>query len=305
MDESDEVTQLLERVPGWAGRARVGAALGGGLTNRNLLIEVGDHDRFVLRLPGNETELLGIDRRVEREAHERAAALGIAPEVVAFLEPEGCLVTRFVSGAALTSEELTEPERLQVIASEVRTFHESGPLGGTFNCFRVLRQHRDAAVSRGIEVPTLYERAAEYVSEIEAAFRASPEVPVPCHNDLNTANWVADGAHLWLLDWEYAGMNDRYFDLGALCANNEWNAETEEALIVAYFGRLTARHSARLALMKVVSDFREAMWSLVQQAISTLDVDYQAYVDSHFDRLLRNASRPDYRQLLADAASSD
>jgi len=43
---------------------------------------------------------------------------------------------------------------------------------------------------------------------------------------------------------------------------------------------------------------------VVQQAISTLDIDYSVYVDSHFDRLARNASRPDYRQLLVDAATA-
>src|SRR5437868_10396582 len=100
-----EVAAIVERVPGWAGRARIVEVLGGGLTNRNFLIAVGE-EQFVLRVPGNETELLGIDRRIERDANRQAAALGIAPDVIAFLEPEGCLVTRFVPGVALTSEEL-------------------------------------------------------------------------------------------------------------------------------------------------------------------------------------------------------
>ena len=299
-----EIVALLERVPGWAGRARVTDVLGGGLTNRNLLVEVGTQ-RFVLRLPGNETELLSIDRLVEREANERAATLGIAPEVVAFLEPEGCLVTRFVPGVALTSEQLATPERLGVICRAVRAFHESGPLSRPFDCFRVPEQHRDTALSRGVRIHPTYERAAEYASEIEAAFAVTPEPRVPCHNDLNTANWIADGDRLWLLDWEYAGMNERFFDLGAMCANNEMDADGEAALLVAYFGAQTPRRAARLALMKVLSDFREAMWGHVQQGISVLDVDYGEYVDAHIDRLLRNASRPDYGQLLVDAATSE
>lgn len=300
----DAVAELLSRVPGWAGRARVAEALGGGLTNRNLLVEV-DAERFVLRLPGNETELLCIDRRVEREANERAAALGIAPEVAAFLEPEGCLITRFVSGSALTATELATPARLGPICAAVRAFHESPALSGTFDCFRVPQAHRDTAAERGARIHPAYERAADLASEIEAAFGMSPEPRVPCHNDLNTANWIADGEQLWLLDWEYAGMNERFFDLGALAANNELDAEAEESLLVAYFGSRTPRRAARLALMKVLSDFREAMWSQVQQSISVLDVDYAQYVDSHFDRLLRSASRADYRQLLVDAATPE
>jgi thiamine kinase-like enzyme len=225
--------------------------------------------------------------------------------VAAFLEPEGCLVTRFVSGVALTSEQLAAPECLRAICTAVRAFHESGALGGDFDCFRVPQQHRDAAEARGVRIPSTYEQAAGSASEIEAAFGVTPEPRVPCHNDLNTANWIADGDRLWLLDWEYAGMNERFFDLGALTVNNEFDADTEEAVIVSYFGATTPRRAARLALMKVMSDFREAMWGLVQRGISVLDVDYAQYVDFHFDRLLRNASRPDYGQLLVDAATPD
>jgi thiamine kinase-like enzyme len=303
MDEAPDldISALLERVPGWAGRARVTDVLAGGLTNRNFVVEVGS-ERFVLRLPGNETDLLCIDRRVEREANERAASLGIAPDVTAFLEPEGCLVTRFVAGVALTSEELASPARLPAVCAAARAFHDSGAIGGAFDCFRVPALHRDTAVSRGVPIPEMYERAAGYTREIEAAFATTPEPPVPCHNDLNTANWIADGEQLWLLDWEYAGMNERFFDLGAMAANNQFDADAEAALLLTYFDEVTPRRAARLALMKVVSDFREAMWAVVQQAISTLDIDYSVYVDSHVDRLLRNASRPDYGRLLADAA---
>jgi thiamine kinase-like enzyme len=298
------ITTLLDRVPGWAGRARVVGELGGGLTNRNLLVEVGG-DRFVLRLPGNETELLSIDRHVEREANERAAGLGIAPEVVTFLEPEQCLVTRFVPGAAISAEEIASPPRLRTIGALARSFHESGAIGRTFDCFRIGYQHRETAASRGVHIPDVFDRAAAYASEIEGAFAASPEPRVPCHNDLNTANWIADGERMWLLDWEYAGMNERFFDLGALAANNEMGADAEAALLVEYFGASTPRRAARLALMKVQSDFREAMWGQVQQGISGLDVDYTDYVNAHFDRLARNASRPDYGQLLVDAATPE
>lgn len=299
-----EAGALLGRIPGWAGRARVTEVLGGGLTNRNLVVEVGQ-ERFVLRLPGNETELLSIDRGVERDANARAAALGIAPEVIAFLEPEGCLVTRFVPGVALTAEQLATPERLRAVCRAVRAFHEAGPLGRTFDCFRVLKEHHDVAAARGVRIHAGFERAAEHAREIEATFARTPEPRVPCHNDLNTANWIVDDERLWLLDWEYAGMNERFFDLGALVVNNDRDADVEAAVIENYFGLRTPRRAARLALMKIVSDFREAMWAQVQQGISVLGVDYADYVDSHFERLLRNASRPDYGRLLVDAAAPD
>ncbi|MCU1427746.1 MAG: phosphotransferase [Actinomycetia bacterium] len=278
--------------------------LTGGITNRNLLVHVGA-EQFVLRLAGKDTHLLNIDRRVEREATERAASLGISPDVVAFLEPEGYLVTRFVSGAEMAPDEFRTSARLDTICGALRAFHASGPLAGVFDCFRVPGQHRDAAMSRGVRIPAAYEQAAAYASEIEQAFYATPEPRVPCHNDLLSANFLADGDRVWLIDWEYAGMNDRYFDLGNLATNNDFDAGTETALLDAYFGAVTARRAARLALMKVMSDFREAMWGVVQQGISTLDFDYEAYASTHFDRLLRAASHPDYGRWLADAATPD
>ncbi len=305
---SDDTQQLLERVPGWAGGAKVLHALEGGITNRNLLVDV-DGERFVLRLTGADTHLLGIDREVERIANTRAAELGLAPEVVAFLEPERYLVTRFVAGSAAAPEVMCALPMLSQVAMILRTFHESGPLPGTFDCFRVPEISARNARDRGVAIPDAFDTALERAREIEAAFDASPEPRVPCHNDLLNANFLVDAssgsARVWLLDWEYAGMNERYFDLGNFSVNNELDDDTESTLLTAYFGTVTPRRRARLALMKIMSDLREAMWGVVQQGISTLDFDYVGYAGQHFDRLLGNAAAPGYRALLDDAAEQD
>ncbi len=298
-----DVSHLLDRVPGWAGRARVAGSLDGGITNRNLLIEVGD-ERFVLRLAGTDTELLEIRRHDELEAARRAAELGGGPEVVAFLEPECYLVTRFLTAASVTAARLIEPDLLTQVADLLRRFHDTSPLAGDFDAFRVPHLHLAAAASRGVPEPPWFCRAAAVADRIEAAFGADPEPQVPCHNDMLTANFLVDAAgHLWLLDWEYAGNNDRYFDLGNLAVNNEFDAGAEEALVAAYFGAVTPRHLARLRLMKVMSDFREAMWAVVQQGISTLDFDYVTYAATHADRLLANAAAAGFGDLLRAASS--
>jgi thiamine kinase-like enzyme len=304
MTGAADAVEVARRVPGWENRPRVIGQLEGGITNRNVLVEV-DDDRFVLRLPGRDTHLLDIDRRVERLANERAAALGIAPEVVAFVEPEGCLVTRFVAGAPLSSAHLNEPAVLVGVATILRMFHESGPLPLAFDAFHVAARHRTAAESRGVPIPAAYDRVDRIVGEIAASFARDPEPPSPCHNDLLAANFLRSDGRLWLLDWEYAGMNERFFDLGNLAVNNDLSTAAEEALVEAYFGDVTRRRLARLRLMRIVSDAREAMWAVVQQGISTLDFDYVAYAQEHFDRLLRNAGGPGYRDLLAHAAEPE
>lgn len=302
---SDDHQELLDRIPGWAGRAHIIGALDGGITNRNLLVDV-DGERFVLRLTGADTHLLGIDREVERIANTRAAELGLAPPVFAFLEPERYLVTRFVVGEPVPADVMRESAMLTRVAAMLREFHESGPLPGAFDCFLIPEASAANARARGVPIPEAYRAALERAREIEAAFEASPEPRVPCHNDLLNANFLREQSEthdrVWLLDWEYAGMNERFFDLGNFSVNNELDADGEAALLDAYFGAATPRGLARLALMKIMSDLREAMWGVVQQGISTIDFDYVGYAQQHFDRLLGNASVAGYRSLLDDAA---
>src|SRR6185436_4205870 len=125
---------------------------------------------------------------------------------------------------------------------------------------------------------------------IEGALAAAPAPLTTCHNDLLNANFLLEGDHTWIVDYEYAGMGDPFFDLGNLAVNNDLDAEADELLLALAAGEVRDRHRARLALMRLMSDFREAMWGVVQQAISTLDEDFVAYAAKHFDRLLTNAA---------------
>ena len=291
--------ELIDRVPGWRGRARTVTPLEGGITNRNVRVDL-DDGSFVVRDPGEGTAELGIDRRHEREAAERAAALGVGPEVVAFVEPEGSLVTRFVEGgpADLAS-------RLGEVADLLRRFHGSAPITPVFDWYRVPQDYAATAASHGVALPWAYEAALATAERVRSAFAVGAEPACPCHNDLLPANFLAveDGG-LCLLDWEYAGMNDRYFDLGNLAVNNELDPAGEEALVEAYFGAATPRRLARLRVMKVISDFREAMWGVVQAGVSSLDVDFLDYADQHFSRLLDNAGSAGFDRLLEDAAGA-
>ena len=61
---------------------------------------------------------------------------------------------------------------------------------------------------------------------------------------------------------------------------------------------------ARLALFRVVSDFREAMWGVLQQGVSTLDFDVREYAAEHFDRLLANVATPRFEHALSEVAGA-
>jgi thiamine kinase-like enzyme len=159
-----------------------------------------------------------------------------------------------------------------------------------------------------VAIPAAYELAHAVAARIELALLTSPVELRPCHNDLLNANFIVDtGGRIRIVDWEYAGMGDPFFDLGNFSINHELTTDEDDVLLRAYEGQpaLTGRaHRARLArlrLMRLVSDFREAMWGVLQQGISSLDVDFRAYADEHFDRLLAGASGPEFERQLRDA----
>jgi thiamine kinase-like enzyme len=283
----------VERV--WPGQHASFEPLGGGITNHNVKVSLGG-DIYVLRVAGQGTDLLGIDRHAELEATRAAAAVGIGPEVIHFVEPEGWLVTRFVSGETPPPERMREPEMLARVAAALRTFHEGPRVPGEFDSFRVVETYRRTALDRGGAIPDAYDWAHAIARRIEA--RRTADAPVPCHNDLLNANFLDDGERLRIVDWEYAGMGDRFFDLANFSVNHELDAAASTTLLEAYFGELRGRDAQALELMRFMSDFREAMWGVLQTAVSALDFDFVAYANQHFERLRRTAASPGFAAAL-------
>jgi aminoglycoside phosphotransferase (APT) family kinase protein len=272
----------------WPGRATTVTPIEAGITNRNFRVAV-DGDAYVVRLAGAGTELLGIDRVDEVEAGRAAAAAGAGPEVVAFLPELGCLVTRFLQGSPIPEERLGEEAVMRSVVASIKAIHACPPIRATFPVFRIVERFRDSAAARWVDIPEAYDDAHGAAARIEAALSVAPAPMTTCHNDLLNANFLLDGDHTWIVDYEYAGMGDPFFDLGNLSVNNGLDDGAQALLLESYFGRVQDVHRARLALMRIVSDFREAMWGVLQQAISTLDFDYVGYADRHFTRLLANA----------------
>ena len=299
----DHLVGAMQRVPELAGRDLSLTPLSGGITNRNFLITIPREPvRYVIRLAGNDTHLLGISREVEHAATVAAAGVGVGPEVTAFIRPEGYLVTRFIEGSPVSLEEVREQDTLARVADSLRRIHDGPPIPGLFVPLRIVEAYRALALARGVRIPPEYEVAAAVGRRIELACLADPVELRPCHNDLLNANFIDDGSRIRIVDWEYAGMGDPYFDIGNFSINHELTPDDDAWLLAAYEGPAHIDHLARVRLMRVVSDFREAMWGVLQQGISTLDVDFVAYAGEHFDRLLSNATTPAFEKALREAA---
>ena len=285
------IVALLE--PDLGGLAGEPQVLSGGITNRNVRVRLGTGD-YVLRICGRDTEILSIDRATEVAATRNAHAAGVAPEVVRWMPEQRCLVTAFIQGTPIDAAQLRDPLRLAQVGRALARVHAGPALATTFPTFTLIDDYAAAARERGARIPEADAAFARELSgRIAGALQGAEHDPVPCHNDLLTANFIDDGKQLRIVDWEYAGMNDRYFDLGNLSVNNGLSEADDRILAEAYFGEPAGeRRLAAIRLMRLMSDVREAMWGVLQGVVSELDFDYAAYAADHFGRLRAAAADP-------------
>jgi thiamine kinase-like enzyme len=287
--------RIVEEI--WPGADASVEPLGGGLTNHNFKVTVRG-EAFVLRVGGTDTDLLGIDRGHEHQAAVVAAGVGVGPEVIAFLEHESCLVTRFVDADPIDAERIREPGTIARVAETLRRVHDGPSVPGRFDSFRVVEAYADTVVARGGTLPAEHAAATATAARIEAAL--GPRPLRPCHNDLLNANLLDDGERIRIVDWEYAGMGDPFFDLANFAVNNGLD-EGDDRLLLDAYGERDEDAEARLALMRFMSDFREAMWGAVQQAVSALDFDFLSYTGEHLERLEATAESGRFRDALEGA----
>ena len=292
--DKDAAIARIRALDIWQGAPRL-EKISGGRTNLNFRV-TDEASAYVVRL-GDDIDHHHVLRFNELAASRAAHAAGLSP-AVRHAEP-GLTVIDFIEARTLQESDIRDRKTLGRVVEILHKCHISLPrhLRGPALIFWVFHVLRDYAA-------TLEEAASPYApmlgefralaEELEAA--AGPFDIVFGHNDLVAANILDDGERLWLIDWDYAGFNTPLFDLGGLASNNGLSAADERYMLELYFGRpaddaLFHRYFA----MKTASILREAMWSMVSEATSSLDVDYAAYTAENLDRF--RAVLSDYRNL--------
>lgn len=273
-----DVDGVVERVPMFAKATELAAEpLSGGLTNTSYLL-VADGERFVVRIAGANTEVLGIDREREAAAVQRAAAAGIAPETVAYLLPEGHSVTRFLTDAEpVTLDQARTDTYLVRIAQRLREIHRLEPIDAHFDPYDDVSGWLALSDRRGVARPVGLRSILDRVERVRLDRMVALESTVLCHNDSYYLNVLDDG-QLWVIDWEYAGMGDPFFDLAANAF--ELDARGKEALLKAYFGEVTDEHRRTLDDMVAVFLAWNIAWSLIQVHEGDADYDYNTFAES-------------------------
>jgi thiamine kinase-like enzyme len=296
----DSLDRALDQIPALAGRSLV-EDLSGGLTNRNLKVTT-PRGTYVVRASSSDAGLLGIDRDAEHANTRAAAAAGVGAEVVDYRPDLGMLVIGFLSGQALVNESFADPRVLVRAADACRRLHAGPEFTGVFDMFERQAGYRATVEDRAIALPASYDDYAPAFADVRSALAARPVTRVPCNNDLLAGNFIDNGHQVWLIDYEYSGMNDPTFELGNTTTECDFTPEMTEAWTEAYFGTLARADLARVRLGALCSEYGWSLWGFIQAVSSPMDFDFYGWGQQRFEKAARTFTGPDFRLLLDEAA---
>jgi thiamine kinase-like enzyme len=275
--------EVAKKVTLWRGKAVKVSPLSGGLTNENFLVEAGG-ERYVMRVPGQSTELLAIDRENEVYNTKAAATTGIGPRVLEHVPGLDILVLEFIPGSTMSASSLKSKNMAARMAASFHRLHDSPRFLKDFNMFRLIEQYLAIVEEHGVTIPDGYREWLPTLGRIEKAVAANALPSVPCHNDLLCENFIDDGSALRIVDYELSGNNDPCFDLGNTAQEAQFDQGLRAALCAAYFGREDVTQLARMNLFALMSDVGWTLWGAIQAKISAVDFDFKDYYMTRWQR---------------------
>src|SRR6266702_8737467 len=212
MQPNKRAEEAAKRVSLWKGRPVVISPLSGGLTNENYLVE-SEGNRYVMRLPGQSTELLAIDRENEVYNTKAAASTGIAPKVLEHVGGLDVMVLEFIDGQTMSPRALQSSAMTARMAQSFHRLHAAPRFLQDFNMFRLIESYLGIVEQHQVAIPPDYRDWLDTVADIERATGVAALPSAPCHNDLLCENFIDDGSALRIVDYELSGNNDPCFDL--------------------------------------------------------------------------------------------
>jgi thiamine kinase-like enzyme len=278
------------------------AGVSGGISNSNWRVRCAQGRDYFVKLPGNGTEMF-IDRVAALDASRKAAAAGLGPRVYEDLAHLGIEINDFIPDRRpSTHADFADRDRRAAAISAYKRMHALPELGLTKTVFDMIDEHRAQMRDLGSPGP----RDAAWIAlndrMARAALTASGLDLVPSFNDPMPGNFMigTDGS-IMLIDYEYASMNDRCYDLGIWFGEMFFTPEQEAELIEEYFGRVTRQTVARVTIHKALADVKWAAWSMVQHKVSLLDFDFYKYGMWKLMRFRQITGHPDWVEHLRHA----
>jgi len=296
------IEEAVAKIEDWRGKRISIQPLSGGLTNSNYKVEV-DGTPYFVRVPGESTELLAVDRNNEYHNTKAAAEAGIAPKVLYYL-PEYCvMVLEFLNGKTMSKDSLNAAGMPTRMAQAIKQLHSGPRFLADFNMFRLTAYYLNICKERGIRIPDGYPERMHTVGQIEKVMSVHPLDTVPCNNDLLAENYIDDGKQLWLIDYEYSGNNDPTFELGNTCQEMQFSDEQINEVCALYFGSVSSSKIARMKLNMIMSDVGWGLWAAIQARISTIDFDFWGWAIERWGRAVEKMDSKEFEGWLREVQS--
>ena len=288
--ERGEIARTLARIPTFAGTTLDRPAIEriAGLTNRNYKVSVGP-ESYVLRLAGAGTSAY-IDRQAEAHNARVAAAAGVNAQVLFFDVADGTMLCRYIDDClTMSADTFQDLGRVARAAHAFRRMHEHPePFAGRFEVFAQIDEYLGLLRRNEARIPDGYDALHKQAETTRRVLAERPARLAPCHNDPLAENFLDAAARMYLVDWEYAGMNDPMWDLGDLSVEAGFGPEQDEALLRAYFGGAPpADQRGRMVLAKGLCDLVWTLWGLLQVMNDNPAEDFWAYSLNRFERCQR------------------
>jgi thiamine kinase-like enzyme len=293
------IDEVVAKIQDWKGKNISVQPLSGGLTNSNYKVEV-DGVPYFVRVPGESTELLAIDRNNEYHNSKAAAEANVGPKVLYHLPEYSVMVLEFLTGKTMSKESLSADGMPTRMAKVIKKLHGGPRFLTDFNMFRLTEYYLKICAERDIRIPDGYRDRMPTVARIEKAMSVKPLATVPCNNDLLAENYIDDEKHLWLIDYEYSGNNDPTFELGNTCQEMQFNEEQIREVCAAYFGEASPSMIARMKLNMIMSDVGWGLWAAIQAKISKIDFDFWGWALERWGRAVEKMDSPEFENWLRD-----
>ncbi len=258
----------------------------GGLTNLVYRVETGGR-AVVVRIPGKGTEDY-IDRAVEIHNAKVAAGTGIAPAVLWADPSSGVMISDYIADTvtmtpALFASRAGAPARA---GTALRALHRApSPFRFRFELFSMIDDYLEVLSTKESDLPEGYRDVVAEAAPIKALLRDQPGDLVPSHCDPLCENFLDDGKRMWIVDFEYSGMNDALWDLGDLSVEAGLTEAQDQEMLTAYFGAAPdAAQVGRMVVYKAMCDLLWTLWGLIQHADGNPAEDFWAYALERFER---------------------
>ncbi len=287
------IDEVISKVSDWAGKDISILPISGGLTNSNYKVLVGGKPYFV-RIPGEKTELLAVDRRNEYFNSLAAAQAGVGPQVHYYVPEYQAMVLEYIEGVTMSNASLAVAGMPTRITQAIKRLHAGPRFLIDFNMFRLTEYYLEICHQHGIHIPQGYPQRLPTIKRIEQAMAVHPLPAMPCNNDLLAENYIDDGRAIRIIDYEYSGNNDPCFELGNTCQELKYSDACIGEVCEAYFGSSRMEMISRMKLNMIMSDVGWALWAAIQASISKIDYDFWGWAIERWGRAVEKMDSPEF-----------